>query len=316
MGHISILIMSVVLLLGLTSAFYTYLIYRNYNALYLKRLAQFILFYNSTILIFIVLSYIGINLLGQKSFYFSSALMTAAYIAGFILMIFMGYFFAEFTFRLISDNFRDIFIRIYVSLISFFAFGYIFGIINFLDEGDITWLENSYIGMSSFSVLVIYFSCFYMFHAALKHKDKSEKRSLVFIGSAYSLFYTLYFLSMLLPERNMVYVESVVIALINIIPVIWIKKFFIQSNSANYIVEDKSLLFVLIQRYRISERELDIIDLILKGKSNKEIEEELFISFNTVKNHIYNIYRKIGVNSRGQLVYRITEEQNHKNRAE
>jgi two-component system response regulator DegU len=42
--------------------------------------------------------------------------------------------------------------------------------------------------------------------------------------------------------------------------------------------------------------------LILQGKSNREIEELLFISGQTVKNHIYNIFRKLGVKSRGQLV--------------
>jgi DNA-binding CsgD family transcriptional regulator len=52
----------------------------------------------------------------------------------------------------------------------------------------------------------------------------------------------------------------------------------------------------------ISEREREIIGLILDGKTNREIEEILFISHGTVKNHVYHIYQKLDVNSRVQLV--------------
>jgi DNA-binding CsgD family transcriptional regulator len=60
-------------------------------------------------------------------------------------------------------------------------------------------------------------------------------------------------------------------------------------------------LETLYNKYNISKREQEIILLICEGKSNKEIEEELFISLQTVKDHIYNIYRKTGVKNRVQL---------------
>jgi ligand-binding sensor domain-containing protein/DNA-binding CsgD family transcriptional regulator len=52
----------------------------------------------------------------------------------------------------------------------------------------------------------------------------------------------------------------------------------------------------------ISQREKEIVLLLLKGKSNKEIEDVLFIAMGTVKNHIYSIYQKIGVKNRAQLI--------------
>jgi DNA-binding CsgD family transcriptional regulator len=57
------------------------------------------------------------------------------------------------------------------------------------------------------------------------------------------------------------------------------------------------------ETYEISQREGEVIRLILKGHSNREIEEELFISLETVKKHIYNIYKKTGVKNRVQLNY-------------
>jgi DNA-binding CsgD family transcriptional regulator len=60
------------------------------------------------------------------------------------------------------------------------------------------------------------------------------------------------------------------------------------------------------EKYDVSTREREIVNLILKGKNNREIEEKLFISIGTVKNHIYSIYRKVGVKTRGQLILKIT----------
>ncbi|MCK4889585.1 MAG: helix-turn-helix transcriptional regulator, partial [Candidatus Aminicenantes bacterium] len=57
----------------------------------------------------------------------------------------------------------------------------------------------------------------------------------------------------------------------------------------------------LCQKKKISSREKEIIFLVIKGISNKEIEDKLFISPHTVKNHIYNIFQKLNISSRGQL---------------
>ncbi|MCK5221877.1 MAG: hypothetical protein KAR14_09885, partial [Candidatus Aminicenantes bacterium] len=70
----------------------------------------------------------------------------------------------------------------------------------------------------------------------------------------------------------------------------------------------------LLQDDIITEREKEIIILILNGKSNKEIEDELFISLGTVKNHLYNIYKKLKVKSRTQLITLLRlEERNDSN---
>jgi len=51
----------------------------------------------------------------------------------------------------------------------------------------------------------------------------------------------------------------------------------------------------------LSQREMDIVGLILSGKSNKEVALALNIELSTVKTHVNNIYAKLGVNNRKDL---------------
>ena len=54
----------------------------------------------------------------------------------------------------------------------------------------------------------------------------------------------------------------------------------------------------------LSKQERTIQNLILQGKTNKEIANELFISISTVKTHITNIYSKLKVGNRQELFQR------------
>jgi LuxR family maltose regulon positive regulatory protein len=54
----------------------------------------------------------------------------------------------------------------------------------------------------------------------------------------------------------------------------------------------------------LTERELEVLRLIVAGLSNPEIAEELFIAISTVKSHVNHIYGKLGVESRTQALLR------------
>jgi DNA-binding NarL/FixJ family response regulator len=50
----------------------------------------------------------------------------------------------------------------------------------------------------------------------------------------------------------------------------------------------------------LSSRELEVLRILAKGKSNREISRMLNISAHTVKSHVIHIFNKLGVNDRTQ----------------
>ncbi len=60
---------------------------------------------------------------------------------------------------------------------------------------------------------------------------------------------------------------------------------------------------------RLTSRELEVLKLVAQGMSNKEIRSELYISENTVKNHVRNLLDKLHLHSRMEaVVYAVREK--------
>lgn len=89
---------------------------------------------------------------------------------------------------------------------------------------------------------------------------------------------------------------------------IFLVYYFLNHPIAAPVIADR-LPENFVSRYSITDREHEIIQKVIEGKSNAEIASQLFISLATVKTHLHNIYRKIGVDSRYDLLARIRSSQ-------
>lgn len=63
----------------------------------------------------------------------------------------------------------------------------------------------------------------------------------------------------------------------------------------------KKRLSELAQKYMLTKREIEILELLLNGDTYQGISDKLIISVNTVKKHCSNIYQKCGVKNRNQI---------------
>ncbi len=64
---------------------------------------------------------------------------------------------------------------------------------------------------------------------------------------------------------------------------------------------------------QISKRESEVLELLCEGHNYKGIATALFISPNTVRFHLKNIYRKLHVNSRHEAVLKVTNGESIRN---
>jgi DNA-binding CsgD family transcriptional regulator len=59
---------------------------------------------------------------------------------------------------------------------------------------------------------------------------------------------------------------------------------------------------VIIQQLGISQRELEVLQLMAEGNSNQEIAEKLFLSLHTIKTHTSKLFEKLDVKRRTQAI--------------
>lgn len=77
-----------------------------------------------------------------------------------------------------------------------------------------------------------------------------------------------------------------------------------ETEAVEYNVEQsKHSSYYLAHEFNLSRREIQILRLLCDGKNNNEISVQLSISVNTVKKHISNIFNKLNVDSRTQLIH-------------
>lgn len=79
------------------------------------------------------------------------------------------------------------------------------------------------------------------------------------------------------------------------------RKLLVEFKTINYVTKQNGLI------EELSDREFEVLRLLCAGLSNKQIKDELFISTNTVKTHLKNIYAKLSVHSRAEAILKARE---------
>ena len=75
---------------------------------------------------------------------------------------------------------------------------------------------------------------------------------------------------------------------------------FVNEGRTKYSPQNARPMTSQVQLETLSQRELEVLELLSAGKSNHEISEELVIGLGTVKTHVHKIFGKLGVKNRTQ----------------
>lgn len=73
------------------------------------------------------------------------------------------------------------------------------------------------------------------------------------------------------------------------------------------VVEEKLTISEAVRKFELTRKEHTVLKMLMEGKTVDEICDALTITSNTLKKHILNIYRKLGINNRVQLFKMIKE---------
>ncbi len=112
-------------------------------------------------------------------------------------------------------------------------------------------------------------------------------------------------------KNNMFEVYAGIVALIFCAVGIWVG-LKLTTKSKKIVVEvrgtsDWKLDENMLKELSISKREFDVLELIAKGHTNQEVADTLFVSTNTIKTHLANLFSKLDVNRRTQAIQRAKE---------
>jgi DNA-binding CsgD family transcriptional regulator len=170
-------------------------------------------------------------------------------------------------------------------------------------------LTNSRSFLTLLGVLVLvasFLSIFYFLSRVGTLKNERLERSAQNFGWVYLIAYFVYaspfYLTHFFDLSWYMHVSPYFYYAMHLVPMIFIGQFARLHQLENPFQSTKPFnLDRIVESYDISKRERTILKLVLQGKTNNEIADQLFISPNTVRNHIYNIYGKTRVKNRIQL---------------
>lgn len=109
-------------------------------------------------------------------------------------------------------------------------------------------------------------------------------------------------LSLLREESLGNYTDEEVALLKNVQP------FMEYSLNTVYLPQRQQERSSITETYQLTDRELDVLELLISGSNNKQIAAELNIGLATIKTHLHHIFQKTGVQSRSELVSKIVLE--------
>ncbi len=303
--HLKIFGLIINLIVGSVISLYIFQIYKNNKYSYIKALGFYTMLFNLAYLILLFYSYLSINLPNDV---FQQSLSKYEFLNEFLvsifavcLLLFAYQIYLGFTEKNFSNKARWIFFSVIIFL--FVSYMLRFIIIN---ENSFLWL--TFLFKYIFENLLLLELILLIFLIIKNRKSNRQNRIARAFGVLYILRYIVililfaYILSVGYNETVKAVFGFSFLLILNLLPLFWIRFYFIPFTKQNINLKSENKFEEYCVQFDVSQREKDILKLIIDGKSNKEISNMLFISYSTVKNHAYNLFQKLNISSRFELI--------------
>ena len=142
----------------------------------------------------------------------------------------------------------------------------------------------------------------YLADLLFRHQKKLEIMAIFLLCLTISFRFTNFKTVWLWSDKT--YIAVILVLTLVSIALIWIKIEKIKTNDLITLIKTETIASkpsIENQLDELSAKQKQVFDLIVIGKSNKEIMDELCIELSTLKTHINRIYKILGITSRQQI---------------
>ncbi len=241
----------------------------------------------------------NISPLGMETVYMLFGLV------GFPLIAIAFYLYLTFIAGILDEGMSPVFRIGYIILWILLFGGLLIRIQYALKEKDSQLLQTLNKASGLIIILIPVAALVYLMLQTVQSSRVEGKRGLVIFALVSLLCFVLFFAGFFFSQAGTSSRWAVPICLLvaSIAPILVLRKILARyGRSIRLETFDDARMQQFRDKFQLSAREGEILDLLLKGKSNKDIERDLFISHHTVRNHVHNIYQKLSISSRLQLM--------------
>lgn len=302
MDHVLVFSFLVIVLVGMWSALVTWQLYRTRGIPLLRHLFNYIFCFNAMVFGYLVAKYAFTNLLGEDPTKYPDSLLAGTAIPVFAVHVGVAWTALRLAWALRRRGLTPLVGRLFATGLALFGVSYAVGITLVLQDSEWLWLLRTHFALGTAMTIVTVASFFGLVAGRHNTLTENQKTSVRRLGWYLLCGHVALAASVALREPAHLMVAAAVLLWLNCVPLIWLRSGFRLYHRPST-EEEGEAIAALVQEHGITQREREVMELIVQGKSNKEIETQLCISFSTVKNHAYNLYRKLDVNSRAQLIY-------------
>lgn len=294
--HFRILLEVVSLFAGAIITFNFYQQYKTSKNKFVLAIVFYLIFFNMINVGEIIVRYMKLNM-----FDIHSNLNAVHWeINRFLVMGGTTYTFYNIIYKLISKKLDLSFHLIFYSLAGIIAITHLGTAFEYYyTDGEIHFCNLE--GLYAIPVLFILYALIILLSKIIKSGNQNSRKPLLLFVIFFLPGYGLYFIIIFFHNINYL-IFPLITFYLNVAMYLWFNKYYRESIGISAFVNYNALIETIQRKYELTNREQEVIALVIEGKSNKQIEDALFISASTVKNHISIAYKKIGISSRGQLM--------------
>lgn len=279
---------------------------RRFSLLFLKYYWRYLVVLNISVLLNLALHYLLTNVLTFLDTHHKVLLVIIVNIAGFYLFILLTVFFLHLTRSLVGKPVARLVknLAFFIIIAASLAYGY--ATAQYASSSKIAIFMAVHRVSIVIPTLVSLAASILLFSEAVILHEKSRVRILRLFSAVYAVFFFIQFIQSFLSTQVWIALSTLNLLILNILPLLFLTRLVRDQESKGLLKQEiEAKIEHLYNAHGLTKREKDIAALLMAGKSNEEIEAELYISIFTVKKHVSNIFGKLDIRSRSQFSHMV-----------